>query len=240
MEDLLEPYLEDFYLDKNEFLPLLIECKAVIAGSFPLSLYLKSRGLPSFEPKDIDIFISPYGCLKKLTEYLEDECYYKIDHSLVADDCSYQHASEIYYFEGKGGEMIQIIVTKICPYKTIKDFDLTCCQAFIENNLGEVFHLDKRIDKMETRYTRLENIVPSDSEKRFEKYLGRGFKFFSGEKDITEELKTNKKNIFDFLRKRDSSKDNISDTIGDGELLLERELYAFCKIGEDTFRLEKL
>jgi len=226
MTDYLTEELINYGLPKDSFLRILKECNAVVAGSFPLSVMLKERGIDSFESGDIDIFIDGYSPVRKLILYLEGylEDDYQIQdryYSNESESQSYTDISEIKSLSwGKDmSKHIQILVVKGCPKKYINTFDLTCCQTFIDNDLGKILTFDHHTFMKEARFTCTIKDLRSDwhwgaMDKRFKKYLDRGFTFYLDDMDITQALRTSKhiKEVYKELLSPTDFKKSVKDT----------------------------
>ena len=179
---------KEFGIIGIELLDLLGEENGLIAGSFPLSIYLEKKGLQTFKPTDIDIFINKNQDFHKVVKFIK---YFGYEFEGPYEKDNYPDVHKIYIGRQKvSGNSVQVIVTKNSPRQSVLNFDLTCCQAFIDNEFRHVFHLDQEnVDQMRTSYNTLEKVFQHTTEKRFVKYFDRGFKFFCGEVDITDRFK---------------------------------------------------
>lgn len=186
MADILSEELGKYGLEKDKFLSLLNECDGLIAGSFPLYIYLKERGKARYESNDIDIFIDGYKPYRKIC----NELMYTYGYKIFRDDnksYNYMDVSEMFGFR-KDEKKIQVILTKCNPKHYMRTFDFTCCQTFVDNELGKVFTLDDMTSDFKTTITcdGTENVWHwTNFSKRFRKYLKRGFSFFLEGTDVT-------------------------------------------------------
>lgn len=185
MSCILKKRLEEYGLPGDTFLDILNNSNALIAGSFPLSIFLEQKNLTSFVARDIDIFVHKDQGYESLLTFLKIYCY-KISEPLIKN--GYPDVHNIYVAD-YNKHRIQVIVTKTTPKQNVLNFDLTCCQVYIDPEFKKIIHLDEEnVLKMRTSYTTMDIIFQHSTGTRFEKYFRRGFKFYYNDIDITEKL----------------------------------------------------
>ncbi len=193
--------LKKYNLDDNIF-KILENNKGVISGSTVLNAYLIDNNLESFKENDLDIFIE--GDIKDLTDYLiskEYKIYENKDHirqyanSKILDILSF-------YNENNKNNIFQIIKINIPVIEYIKNFDLSCCRIYIDNNTKKIVSFDEK----NTLFKITEFFILEDkffNIARLSKYINRGFKIYFKNRDITEVIIfANNKNekLLDYLK----------------------------------------
>lgn len=216
----------DAFITSLGFEPLVFfnhlkDAKGHIAGSAVLACILNEDGKVAFEPGDLDIWL-PYrdtGELWKSQDALMRHIKEKGFKLTVS------HRSNVYYenmcssidvvneYKNAANKKINVICTKksvtvahgqsrfdIESYME-KNFDLTCCMAYYDPNLGECVHLHKELTlKGEMMFT-LEARTHKH-EARIKKYEGRGFKLIREEEEgpqISEDSSWHKETCTDIL-----------------------------------------
>lgn len=211
MNKFLETKLREWGIkEPKKFLELLEECGAVIAGSFALCVYQEKAD--GFKPNDIDIFIDHYSPVKKLVEKLEKE-----------HDIMYHHYSSREYtficnsktYKAKENKnKIQIVEYRGAPKQAIMEFDITCCQTWIDNVFGKAFTLHPELtDNGNVRLNIVREGAGEMLDVRIRKYLERGFTFLIDDiARITKPLSCRKiNNIVSCLKTYESQRDLVEE-----------------------------
>jgi len=195
----METLLAEYGIDFEEFREHIMNCNAIVAGSSALWGYLKQRAIePGFEPGDIDIWISirepiaPYQVsyklgknFEKLRAFLARQGY---DRSEMIDTSDVYYESmgaidEVISFVNKAGkkiQMIQITMGNIMDYIR-NNFDLSICATWWKPRTNTFDTLNAEMTLKREFYflqsQMAEGNLTTKEKARFEKYLGRGFKF---------------------------------------------------------------
>jgi hypothetical protein len=188
----MEALITSYGIDFKSFNDLLIQHKAIIAGSSVLSIYLDN----AFVANDIDIWIP---CSKKINEFLpiykslfKFLCKFGYDDEEInkkevsSENSTYTNLPtgrysivKVIEFYNSENQRIQFIFVDMNPLLFIRNtFDLSVCQTWYDPKTNTINTLDEYYTKDMKMYitydTDISKLHPKNKA-RVEKYLSRGF-----------------------------------------------------------------
>lgn len=180
----MDKYITEYELNPIELYNHLAQSNSYIAGSFPLSIFLKENGIdPNFEPNDLDIWVPENIRSWTFCNFFTERGYKFIDK--FAKQNKYNHVNSniktVYSYFKHGKEIQLIFIRGVDVVEHIKhSFDLTCCVTWFDNISREIKTLEPELTLKKEMKLLLRNDKCCT---RVIKYEKRGFKLLDKKKD---------------------------------------------------------
>jgi hypothetical protein len=182
----MEEFITAYGFNFLQFQSLIIQSKAIIAGSAPLSLYLKQNSVePDFEPTNLDIFVDEINA-RELVSFILSNNYTVVRHNNTHEEMKMIDTCITFKLD----KAVKVIVLQNVGFVLdyiLCNFDLSICASWwdaTENTFKTLCPSDTLLKEMyliDTTliYKQLDKTLSMDHRVRMVKYEERGFDLFS-------------------------------------------------------------